>query len=103
MFVIVIAPAITFILYLLYENSHYILGIIFVIAGLFSAFSIYSSFDSGVFKINRFDGAGQVEIGRKEKPVRFGSMILTHSISLIFYALVFYSIYFEDILNIPAP
>jgi hypothetical protein len=101
--VFVIAPVIVFILYLMYQNSQYIAGFVLVIASLCSIFLIYSSLDSGVFKINRFDGAGQLEIEGKEKPIRFGSMVIINCVGLIFYVLVFYSIYVEDILNIPVP
>jgi hypothetical protein len=99
----VIAPVIVFILYLMYQNSHYIAGFVLVIASLFSIFLIYSSLDSGVFKIDRFDGAGQLEIEGEEKPIRFGLMVIINCVGVIFYGLVFYSNYVEDILNIPVP
>jgi hypothetical protein len=70
---------------------------------LFSVLKIIYSLTSGTFNFRKYVSSGKINLKSDETPIKSASMVLIECVFLIFYVLVFYSIYVEDILNIPAP
>jgi len=89
--------------YVIYLDVTNLVGLILGVMILNSLFNLKNGLINGKATTTRRFSSGQLEFKRDEKPLRYTASLFTDFLMIIFFSLVLYSIYVEDILNLPAP